>query len=134
MENNDNSIYSEEDYQQITGGKYGKEIFEPHNDISKHSNGKANKKQQQQKLQVKRDENVAVLKYTLKNLLNLFSQKSHKNSKNKNLKKKSIAERVINLKAESKATQQAIALLKQTLFEFAKTHKDDLARERERRF
>ena len=53
FENNDNSIYSEEDYQQITGGKYGKEIFVPHNDISKHSNGKANKKQQQQKRQVK---------------------------------------------------------------------------------
>ena len=54
-ENNDSSIYSEEDYQQITGGKYGKEIFVPHNDIPKHSNGKANKKQQQQKLQVKRN-------------------------------------------------------------------------------
>ena len=80
------------------------------------------------------DKNVTVLKYTLKNLLNLSSQKSHKNSKNKNLKKKSIAERVINLEAESKATQQAIALLKQTLLEFAKTRKDDLAQERERRF
>ncbi|MGI9010158.1 MAG: hypothetical protein ACR2F1_03100 [Nitrososphaeraceae archaeon] len=36
FENNDSSIYSEEDYQQITGGKYGKEIFVPHNDSSKH--------------------------------------------------------------------------------------------------
>jgi hypothetical protein len=80
------------------------------------------------------NENVAVLKYTPKNLLNLSSQKSHQNSKNKNSKKKSIAERVINLEAENKATQQAIALLKQILFEFTKARKDDLARERERRF
>jgi hypothetical protein len=58
FENNDSSIYSEEDYQQITGGKYGKEIFVPHNDISKHSNGKANKKRQQQKLQVKRNTTI----------------------------------------------------------------------------
>ena len=80
------------------------------------------------------DENEAVLKFTPKNLLNLSSQKSHKNSTNKNSKKKSIAERVINLEAENKATQQAIALLKQILVEFAKARKDDLARERERRF
>jgi hypothetical protein len=80
------------------------------------------------------DENVVVLKCTPKKLLYLSSQKSHKNSKNKYSKKKSIAERVINLEAESKATQQAIALLKQILFEFAKARKDDLARERERRF
>jgi hypothetical protein len=80
------------------------------------------------------DENEAVLKFIPKNLLNLSSQKSHKNSINKNSKKKSIAERIINLEGESKATQQAIALLKQTLFEFTKACKDDLARERERRF
>ena len=80
------------------------------------------------------NENLAVLKYTSKNLLNLSSQKSYKNSKNKNLKKKSIAERVINLEAESNATQRAIALLKQILFEFARTRKDELARNRERRF
>jgi hypothetical protein len=80
------------------------------------------------------DENVAVLKSTPKKLLYLSSQKTYKNSKNKYSKKKSIAERVINLEAESKATQQAIALLKQMLFEFAKARKDGLARERERRF
>ena len=80
------------------------------------------------------DEKVAVLKSTHKKHLDLSSQKSHKNSTNKNSKNKCIAERVINLEAESKATQQAIALLKRILFEFAKTRKDDLARERERRF
>ena len=77
---------------------------------------------------------VAVLKSTHKKHLYLSSQKSYKNSKNKESKNKCIAERVINLEAESKATQQAIALLKQILFEFAKVRKDDLTRERERRF
>ena len=80
------------------------------------------------------DENVTVLESIPKKLLYLSSQKSYKNSKNKNSKKKSIAERVINLEAESNATQRAIVLLKQILFEFARTRKDDLARERERRF
>ena len=80
------------------------------------------------------DEKVAVLKSTHKKHLDLCSQQFYKNLKNKESKNRCIAERVINLEAESKATQQAIALLKQTLFEFAKTRKDDLARERERRF
>lgn len=80
------------------------------------------------------DEKVPVLKCTPKKLLYLSSQKSCKNSKNKNSKKKTIAERVINLEAEINATQRAIAILKQILFEFASTRKDDLARERERRF
>ncbi|MGH9980928.1 MAG: hypothetical protein ACRD6U_05170 [Nitrososphaeraceae archaeon] len=80
------------------------------------------------------DENVTVLKSTPKKLLYLSSQKSCKNSKNKKFKKKSIAERVINLEAESNATHRAIAILKQILFEFARARKDDLARERERRF
>ena len=81
------------------------------------------------------DENVAVVKSTPKKLLYLSSPKSYKKSKkNKNSKKKSIDERVINLEAESNATQRAIALLKQILFEFARARKDDLTRERERRF
>jgi hypothetical protein len=85
------------------------------------------------------DEKVAVLKSTYKKHLDLSSQKFYKNSKNKGSKNKGsknkcIAERVINLEAESKATQQAIALLKQILFEFARARKEDLARERERRF
>jgi hypothetical protein len=67
-----------------------------------------------------RENNLSGIKYTHKKLL--YS------------KKKSIAERVINLEAESKATQQAIALLKQMLFEFARARQDNLARERERRF
>jgi hypothetical protein len=71
------------------------------------------------------DENVAVLKSTPKKLLYLSSQKSCKNSK-----KKTIAERVIDLEAEINANQRAIAILKQMLFEFARARKDDLARER----
>jgi hypothetical protein len=80
------------------------------------------------------NEKVVVLNSTPKKHLDLSSQNFYKNSENKESKNKCIAERIINLEAESKATQQAIALLKQTLFEFAKTRKDDLARERERRF
>jgi hypothetical protein len=80
------------------------------------------------------DEKVTLLKSTHNKYLDLSSQKSYKNSKNKESKNKCIAERVINLEAESKATQQAIALLKQILFEFVTARKDDLARERERRF
>ena len=80
------------------------------------------------------DEKVPVLKSTPKKLLYLSFQKSCKNSKNKNSKKETIAEGVLNLEAEINATQQAIAILKQILFEFASTRKDDLARERERRF
>jgi hypothetical protein len=53
FESSDSSIYSDDEYQQITRGKYGKEIFVPDNESSKHSNGKANKKQQPQELQVK---------------------------------------------------------------------------------
>jgi hypothetical protein len=80
------------------------------------------------------DEQVVVSKSTPKKLLYLPSQKSNKNWKNKIYKKKSIAELVINLETESKATQRAMAVLKEILFEFTRTHTDDLARTRERLF
>jgi hypothetical protein len=46
FENNDSSIYSDEEYEQLG---YGKAIFEPHNDSFKHSNGKANIKDSEKK-------------------------------------------------------------------------------------
>jgi hypothetical protein len=38
------------------------------------------------------------------------------------------------IQQQNEATLRAMAILKQILFEFAKARKDDLARERERRF
>jgi hypothetical protein len=84
-------------------------------------------------------------------LLNLSTRKSVKINENKNLKKNriigddddifstqnqllSIALKVCNIEEENKATQRAVALLKQRFDEIITYRKDEKARNRERRF